>query len=110
VLLYTPSSDTQIKVGELEFDGEAWTFKYSDEYKQRRAELRPIEGLDDVDLVYRSTRLFPFFAVRIPDAHRTDVKRELERAHVKDPNPVDLLRLFGRHVVSSPAFELVPAA
>lgn len=33
------------------------------------------------------------------------VKRKLE----EDPEPTDLLRIFGRRGVSSPAFELVPA-
>lgn len=109
VLRYTPSQATHVTVGVLEFDGQMWTFRYDDEYKAHRDELRPIEGLDDMDRVYRSTRLFPFFAVRIPDVHRPDVIRQLEAHNLTDPEPTDLLRLFGRQVVSSPAFELLPA-
>lgn len=110
VLYYAPSStEPRVTVGHLMFDGGMWTFQYDDDYK-RRPDLRPIEGFDDTQKVYRSSVLFPFFAVRIPDADRDDVQRELKKARVRNPDPVDLLRLFGRRVVSSPAFELVPAA
>ncbi len=34
----------------------------------------------------------------------------LEALQLRDSAPTDLLRLFGRRAVSSPAFELVPAA
>jgi HipA-like protein len=107
-LLYAPQEERQITVGHLEFDGKMWTFRYDDEYKQH-SDLRPIEGFDELEKVYHSSVLFPFFAVRIPDPGRDDVKRRLEEDRVRHPEPADLLRIFGRRVVSSPAFELVPA-
>jgi HipA-like protein len=107
-LRYVPSAEPPVTVGHLEFDGSIWTFSYADEYKQR-ADLRPIEGFDDVEKVYRSSVLFPFFAVRIPDPDREDVRRKLEEDRVHNPEATDLLRIFGRRVVSSPAFELLPA-
>jgi HipA-like protein len=106
-LRYVPSEDESIVVGHLDFDGTAWTFKYDDAYK-RRVDLRPIEGFDEVERVYTSPVLFPFFAVRIPAVDRQDVQRKLKQAHLRSPETADLLRLFGRRVVSSPAFELVP--
>jgi len=108
VLCYHPTDEKSVTVGELRFDGEAWTFVYDDEYKRRR-DLRPIEGFDDLERVYRSSALFPFFAVRIPDVHRPDVIRVLAKARLKYPEQADMLRLFGRSVVSSPSFELLPA-
>jgi hypothetical protein len=108
LLRYGPPRERPIIVGHLEFDGRMWTFWYDDEYKER-ADLRPIEGFDDVDRVYQSSVLFPFFAVRVPDIDRDDVRRTLEAAHVRRPEVTDLLRMFGRRVVSSPAFELLPA-
>ena len=108
VLLYSPEQDRHVTVGHLEYDGKMWTFRYDDEYKQRN-DLRPIEGFDELEKVYQSSVLFPFFAVRIPDPERDDVKRRLEEDRVRHPEPTDLLRIFGRRVVSSPAFELVPA-
>ena len=108
VLMYAPAAAASVRVGELSFDGTAWSFKYAEEYKQR-PDLRPLEGFDELDRVYRSSVLFPFFAVRIPDVEREDVRRKLEADRVRDPEPADLLRIFGRRVVSSPAFELLPA-
>jgi hypothetical protein len=108
VLMYDPQAERPVTVGRLEFDGRMWTFAYDDEYKSRH-DLRPIEGFDDLDRVYQSSVLFPFFAVRIPDIDREDVRRRLEHDRVRDPDPSDLLRLFGRRVVSSPGFELLPA-
>ena len=109
VLRYAPAPPGgMVVVGRLDFDGQFWVFKYDDEYR-RRKDLRPIEGFDDLERTYTSSVLFPFFAVRIPDVDRDDVKRVLEDAHVSNPEPVDLLRLFGRRAVSSPAFELLPA-
>jgi hypothetical protein len=108
VLRYVPPAGEHVTVGQLEFLGGTWTFRYDDEYKKRR-DLRPIEGFGDLEKVYSSSVLFPFFAVRIPDADRDDVRRKLDEEHVRDPEPTDMLRIFGRSVVSSPAFELLPA-
>ena len=108
VLRYVPPAGEHVTVGQLEFLGGTWTFYYDDEYKKRR-DLRPIEGFADLEKVYRSSVLFPFFAVRIPDVDRDDVRRKLAEEHVRDPEATDMLRVFGRSVVSSPAFELLPA-
>jgi HipA-like protein len=106
-LRYAPPTGTQVAVGYLEYDGRMWGFRYADEYK-RRTDLRPIEGFDDLEKVYRSSVLFPFFAVRIPDTDRKDVRMKLAQHRLKHADPTDLLRIFGRQVVSSPAFELIP--
>jgi HipA-like protein len=108
VLRYVPATGEHVTVGQLEFRGGTWTFRYDDEFKRRR-DLRPIEGFADLEKVYSSDALFPFFAVRIPDVDRDDVRRKLDEEHVRDPEPTDMLRIFGRRVVSSPAFELLPA-
>lgn len=106
-LRYAPEGEQPVSVGELKYDGKMWTFAYSDDYKQRH-DLRPIEGFDDVDRVYRSSLLFPFFAVRIPDVGRNDVRMKLAKYRLHEPEATDLLKIFGRRVVSSPAFELIP--
>lgn len=108
ILVYMPTQDTRVQVGQLDFDGKEWTFEYHDEYK-RRPDLRAIEGFDDREKVYRSEMLFPFFSVRIPDPKRTDVRRLLDADHISQPQASDMLRLFGRRVASSPGFELQPA-
>lgn len=106
-LFYGSPDGDRVLVGRLHFDGTEWTFAYSPEFRQR-TDLRPLEGFDDVHHVYRSRTLFPFFAVRIPDEDRSDVKRALAAEGIERPSPADMLRLFGRKNVASPAYELQP--
>lgn len=108
-LLYQPPDGRpKVTVGHLRFQQGLWTFEYDAEFKAKREQFHPIEGFDRFDHVYQSRTLFPFFAVRIPDLDRPDVRQRLEADHLRDPEPTDLLRLFGRRVVSSPSYELLP--
>ena len=97
-------------VGHLGFDGRTWTFRYDDDFKHHN-ELRPIEGFHSVDKTYESSVLFPFFRVRIPDIHRSDIAQELKQRKKRIPGveQVDLLEIFGKRVASSPAYKLIPA-
>lgn len=108
-LRYVPRGEDAVAVGVLTFAQDRWIFEYDEEFKRLRGTLRPIEGFRDLDKVYESRVLFPFFAVRIPDLDRKDVQRVLEARHISDPDLPDLLRIFGRRALSSPAFELIPA-
>jgi HipA-like protein len=105
-LVYAPPQGPRVTVGHLTFEKGWWTFEYAPEYRIR-SDLRPIEGFDDLQRVYRSKSLFPFFAVRVPDEHRTDVQRRLAQDDIEDPDTSDLLRMFGRKAAASPSFELI---
>jgi HipA-like protein len=106
VLRYQPGQQPPLPIGHLEFDGTRWLFRYDEAYKGRQ-DLRPLEGFESLDKVYVSQFLFPFFAVRLPDRDRPDIQRAITESKVRQPNVVDLLRLFGRKAASSPGFELV---
>jgi HipA-like protein len=103
---YKPADGSTVTVGYLSFADGWWTFTYDEEYK-RQTHLRPLEGFDDLTKTYKSKTLFPFFAVRVPDEQRTDVRRRLEEEDIKHPDESDLLRMFGRRAAASPAFELL---
>jgi len=107
-LIYRPHDAESVVVGHLSVADGVWRFQYAPEYRERRTEFRPIEGFKDLDKVYESSVLFPFFAVRIPDEDRPDVRERLAAERIRKPRASDMLRLFGRHVISSPAFELIP--
>jgi hypothetical protein len=107
-LRYAPKGAVALPVGSLTYRAGLWTFAYDEAFKAQREAFHPIEGFNDVDKVYESTILFPFFAVRIPDIRRSDIRQAIERAHMTDPDLPDLLALFGRRTISSPAFELIP--
>jgi HipA-like protein len=95
-----------ITVGHLTYDDGVWSFFYDDAFKQHK-DLRPLDGFPDIDRVYRSQLLFPFFAVRIPDRGRADVEARLAKEAIAEPDAVDLLRIFGRRIVSSPGLLLL---
>jgi HipA-like protein len=106
LLLYQAPGGESIPVGHLWLEDARWKFEYDPVYRRRR-DLRPLEGFEKLDKVYQSSDLFPFFAVRIPSDRRPDVQRRLREERIDDPDPGDLLRMFGRRAASSPAFELV---
>src|SRR6266850_5344695 len=88
---YTPKQGDAVTVGFLRFSDGWWTFEYDAEYR-RRPDLRPIEGFDDLNKIYRSRVLFPFFAVRVPDQDRHDIQRHLQKHKMVHPDESDLLR------------------
>lgn len=104
-ILIFHSQDHGVKVGHLCFDGKKWSFEYDGEYRSRD-NLRPLEGFCEKSETYRSSHLFPFFEVRIPDLNRSDVKQKLGTSHASRFSKSELLRRFGRRVVSSPSLEL----
>lgn len=100
-----PAGAAVVRVGTLSYDGSLWTFEYSSDFRAR-TDLRPLEGFEDVSKIYQSRGLFPFFAVRIPDENRPDIRRRLAESGITKPTPADMLQLFGRRNVSSPSYEL----
>lgn len=57
---------------------------------------------------YRSSHLWPFFANRIPDLRRDDVKELLRTTGVKRNDELELLVALGRETINNP-FYLTPA-
>lgn len=108
----------EIHIGTLELGNGAWKFSYSDFYKQtyRKKQagqwtedlVQPLFDFPDVDRVYVSPVLWPFFAGRIPGLKQPAVEEILTREHIDRNDPVALLTRFGRKNIASP-FELMPA-
>ena len=96
-----------LTIGTLSVEAGRWTFAYSDEFK-RSGELRPIVEFPDVDKVYQSAELWPFFALRIPSLKQTAIEATIKREHIDRNNEVELLRRFGQRTATNP-FELIAA-
>jgi HipA-like protein len=94
-----------LRVGNLTCNDGKWTFWYSDEFRHR-PDLRPLVQFADVNYVYRSDRLWPFFLLRIPSMGQADVQAALKKEHIDASDEVALLRRFGRRTIANP-FELV---
>ena len=52
-------------VGVLLYEDGTWSFTYSDEYKAQD-KLDPLVNFPNLDQVYKSDQLWPFFASRLP--------------------------------------------
>ena len=93
-----------MEVGELTYDSSTWRFRYSEGFKSHPS-LRPIVGFPDPDAEYNTTKLWPFFAMRIPSLEQSAVRQAIADESLDDLNQADLLGRFGKRTVSNP-FEL----
>ena len=82
-------------VGVLLYEDGAWSFTYSDEYKAQD-KLEPLVNFPNLDQVYKSDQLWPFFASRLPGV------TELKEKERESMDVLSLLKKYGRHVITNP--------
>jgi HipA-like protein len=92
-------------IGTLTLQDGAWSFTYSEEFKHQHS-VRTITEFPDVNKVYRSNELWPFFLMRIPSLRRAKVRDIITQEHIDETDEAELLKRFGRRTVANP-FELV---
>jgi HipA-like protein len=92
-------------VGTLTYDSDEWVFEYTDEFKNR-SDLNFITDFPDKERIYKSSVLWPFFAVRIPGLKQPKVAEILTEKKMTSVSQVDLLRIFGQNTVANP-YQLV---
>lgn len=83
-----------LEVGTLSLKTGEWTFQYSETFKQQ-GKIKPLLDFPNVNKVYISEELYPFFTQRIPGAGQNVRKSE-------NLNEVDLLKKFGKQTISNP--------
>lgn len=82
-------------MGTLVYSDGNWTYSYSDAFKSQN-EYAPLINFPDVNKVYKSDQLWPFFASRIPGMS------QLKESSDDKTDIVTLLRKYGQHVVANP--------
>lgn len=92
----------KLTVGELSYDGERWTFHYTEPFKTRSEEFYPIVGFSDLDKTYQSKALWPFFLVRIPGLGQPEVQEVIAREGLDATDEAQLLRRFGERTLANP--------
>lgn len=92
-----------LEIGFLILNEGTWSFLYSDDFKQQ-SEIKPIVEFSDVDKVYTSTALWPFFTLRIPSLSQPSVKEILQKEDIDKSNEVSLLRRFGQQTIANPYY------
>ena len=93
-----------LPVGILSLSEGVWSFRYTIEFK-RQTRLKPLPEFPELDKVYKSTNLWPFFAFRIPGMNQPIAKDLILKKGIKEGNIVELLDLFGKKSINNP-FEL----
>ncbi len=93
-------------IGILTYENNFWSFNYSEELKQNR-QMNPIIDFPDLNKVYTSEQLWPFFAARIPALNQPYQLRKIARARISKNDAVGLLKLFGKDTITNP-FRLNP--
>jgi|ERR1019366_4675756 hypothetical protein len=96
-------------IGRLWSDKNKYYFQYDNKFKN--TDLRPLTGFDDLEKVYESSWLFPYFEVRIPDLNRVDVAVMAKGEHLNNSSsPLRKLSVFGKKTINDPyELTLVPA-
>lgn len=89
-------------VGELSCRNGLWTFKYSKVFIYHSNKYYPIVGFPDVNKVYTSETLWPFFQVRIPGLGQPVVKEIIESEQIDINNEAELLKRFGHKTLTNP--------
>ena len=96
----------EIVIGLLHCENGIWEFKYSEEFKQKGNEYNLITGFPDLNKVYQSSTLWPFFRIRIPGLKQSSVQEILKKENIDPNNEVELLKKFGRKTIANP-YELL---
>jgi HipA-like protein len=107
--LYTPSDSNitfllkykNLEIGKLALQNGRWVFSYTDEFKQQD-ELQPLIGFPQVEKVYESPELYPFFVQRIPGLKQPKVQQIIEKENIDASNEVALLKRFGEVSIANP--------
>ncbi len=93
-----------IVVGNLRVENGTWKFSYSDEFKTQNI-IAPLVDFPEVNRMYESEDLWPFFSHRIPGMGQPQVQEIIRKENIDKNNDVVLLKRFGHRSISNP-FEL----
>jgi len=97
-----------IRVAVLSCKAGEWYFKYTEDFKSYSDEYNYIVGFPDLNRIYQSPILWPFFQVRIPGLKQPAVQEILKKENIDQENEVALLKRFGAKTITNP-YELVVA-
>lgn len=78
-----------------------WRFQYTKVFK-KQSKVAPLIGFSDVNRVYKSAELWPFFISRILAVSRTAVRAILTEEDIDEHNLAALLARFGRKTIANP--------
>lgn len=107
--LYLPENESitfvlyleSLEIGTLSTNSGVWHFQYSESFKKQNT-FNSIPGFPDLNKIYKSELLWPFFKTRIPGLGQPKVKAILNKEHIDEKNESALLKRFGRKTIANP--------
>ncbi|MGF1560443.1 MAG: hypothetical protein ACFCUL_15255 [Flavobacteriaceae bacterium] len=88
-------------IGTLNRKNNFWQFQYSDDFKNQQEYYRLV-GFSDLNKVYQSEVLWPFFKIRIPGLKQPMIQEIIELDKLDVSDEAILLKRFGRRSISNP--------
>ena len=90
-----------LPIGYLKSENNVWKFEYSEDFRGQNKYHRLV-GFRDLNKMYSSVSLWPFFKIRIPGLKQPIVKEKIkiERIDIKDE--AILLKIFGKKSMANP--------
>jgi HipA-like protein len=110
VRVFVSRGDDGKTIGFLEESQGRFLFRYADEYR-KSADAVPISAFPELDRVYESKDLWPFFAVRFPPEDRPDVRELIDRKKLSTESTLRRLVELSPRTISNPyRFEMATSA
>jgi hypothetical protein len=91
----------ELHIGYLSIEDSQWVFRYSEEFKAQKKYAR-LTGFSDLNKVYSTQELWPFFKIRIPGLKQPMIRDIIKAENLDDSNEAVLLKRFGRESMSNP--------
>ena len=90
-----------LEMGNLKFLDNQWLFEYSELFK-KQTEITPLIDFPDIDKIYKSEALWPFFSHRIPSLRQPKIQEYISKHPLESKDTVKLLTVFGEYSVNNP--------
>lgn len=91
----------ELEMGTLQFLGDEWVFEYTSLFKEQTV-ISPLIDFPELNKVYKSKILWPFFSNRIPSLKQPKIKAYIDQNPSEKQNVAKLLELFGEYSVNNP--------
>ena len=90
-----------LEMGNLKFLDNQWLCEYSELFK-KQTEITPLIDFPDIDKIYKSEALWPFFSNRIPSLRQPKIQEYISKHPLESKDTVKLLTVFGEYSVNNP--------
>jgi HipA-like protein len=90
-----------LPVGVLELNNGIWKFYYAEPFKQQ-SNIVSLVNFPDVNKVYESEDLWPFFVNRIPSTNRPSIMEVIDKEYIDARDLAALLSHFGKKTITNP--------